>query len=327
MNLGVNYLGRQLINPLVIGACPLTGSPEGVKKLQQHGAAMVVLPSLFEEQFAAERAASNWAMEHGSGIDPDAPTYYDVNSFHLSPDDYFDLVSDIKKVATVPVVGSLNGTSPGNWVMYAQQMQRAGADAIELNIYELAMDGAVTGAAIEDRAVETLRLVKRAVSVPVAVKISPFYSSLANFVRRLDQTGADAVVIFNRFYQPDIKIDDMTVFRHMKYSTSDELPLRLRWAAALHGQIKAQIAITGGAWTAADVVKSLLAGASAVQLCSVLMSEGVEALGVILKNIEVFMKGHGVNNLATLTGKLSLDKVADRRAFERANYVSMLGGK
>lgn len=328
MDLSCKYMGLQINSPLVVGACDLATSVETVKKLEAAGAGMLVMHSLFEEQFAVERAELRWAMEHGwSPEPPQATGLPDADEFRMRPEEYYALVTKLKAAVKIPVVGSVNGTTPGNWVLYARRMEEAGADAIELNVYDPTMDPALGGTAVEARVLDIVKLVRQAVKVPLAVKLSPFYSSFANLALQLDNAGVDGIVLFNRFYQPDIDIDKLDVFRSLKFSTSDELLLRLRWTAALYGRLRSSLAVTGGVHTGGDVIKSILAGATVVQMASCLIDHGPEHMLGIWKEIQGWMASKNISALSTLRGKLSLQQSGKRATFERVNYVNILTGK
>jgi dihydroorotate dehydrogenase (fumarate) len=290
---------------------------------------MLVMHSLFEEQFAAERAAQYWSMEHGAGpedfesmvqIDPT-----DADAFGLAPTAYYERVASLKKMLSIPIVGSINGTTPGNWVLFAQGMEEAGADAIELNLYDPAMDTEVTGAEIEEKMLQVVKLVRRAVQVPLAVKLCPFYSSVANLARQFDNEGIDGLVLFNRFYQPDFDIrGELKLNKLLNLSTSAELPQRLRWTAALFGRLRGSLAITGGVHTGDDVIKSVLAGADVVQIVSAIIKHGPTRLQTIRGEMEKWMKEHALGSLNGIRGAMSLRKVLNPENFDRVNYVGIL---
>ena len=328
MDLSTTYLGLKLTSPLVVGACDLATSVETVKKLETAGAGMVVMHSLFEEQFAVERSELRWAMEHGWSPEPATRgALPEADEFKMRPDEYCAQIAALKAAVRIPIVGSVNGVTPGNWVLYAKRMEEAGADAVELNIYDPTTDSTVTGSAVEERALEVVKLVRRAIKVPLAVKLSNSYSSFANLAVQMDHAGADGLVIFNRFYQPDIDVQRMEIFRTLKLSTPDELPLRLRWAAALHGHIRASIAVTGGVHTGFDVVKSVLAGAHVVQMASALLEHGPEHLLNVWRQIQGWMSSKNVRSLDSIRGKLSIRDSGRTAAYERLNYLNILVGK
>jgi dihydroorotate dehydrogenase (fumarate) len=328
MDIEVLFLGLNLKSPLVVGSGPFD-TPETAKECAAAGAAMLVMHSLFEEQYAAERAAQYWSMEHGAGPDEYEAMQIDPaneQAFGLAPDDYYERLASLKKALTIPVVGSINGTSPGNWVIYAQQMEEAGADAIELNLYDPIMDTEISGAQIEERMLQVVKLVRRAVQVPLAVKLCPFYSSIAHLARQFDNLGIDGIVLFNRFYQPDFDIrgPEPKLGTYLNLSTSLELPMRLRWTAALYGRLRAGLAITGGVHTGEDVIKSVLAGADVVQVVSELIVHGPGQMGVIRTRMEEWMAQHKVESLESIRGLMSLQKVLNPEHYDRVNYVGIL---
>jgi len=318
----------KLGSPLVVGSGPFD-TLETAKECQAAGAGMLVMHSLFEEQFAAERAAEYWSMEHGAGPDEyEAMVQIDpaeAEKFGLAPEAYYERLALLKKTLTMPIAGSINGTTPGNWVLYAQGMEEAGADAIELNLYDPVMDTEISGAEIEGRMLEVVKLVRRAAQVPLAVKLSPFYSSVAHLARLFDNEGIDGIVLFNRFYQPDFDIrGEVKLSKKLNLSTSEELPQRLRWVAALYGRLRASLAITGGVHTGDDVIKSVLAGADVVQVVSAVIEHGPARLTEIRTEMEQWMGQHGLSGLDAIRGALSLQKVLNREHYDRVNYVGIL---
>jgi dihydroorotate dehydrogenase (fumarate) len=286
---------------------------------------MLVMHSLFEEQFTAEQVANHWSMEHGSGPDPLAAVAIDdAETFVLRPDEYYERLTALKSALRIPVAGSINGISAGNWVMYAREIEEAGADAVELNVYDPVMNGSISSKDVEARLLEVVKLVRHAIDIPLIVKLSPFYTSVAYLARQLDAAGVDAIAMFNRFYQPDIDVDEITAYRTLRFSTSEELPLRLRWAAALSGTIKAGIAVTGGIHTGQDAIKGILAGAHVVQVVSAIIQHGPKHLVTMHDQIETWMAQRGETSLETLRGRLSLRNTPDRDVYDRANYVKLL---
>jgi dihydroorotate dehydrogenase (fumarate) len=324
MDLSTTYLGFKLAHPLIPGASPLAGTLDRVRQLEEAGAPMIVLASLFEEQIKAEQIATNRSMEAGDDSFGEALSYLPKHHvFALGPEEYLEHVAKVKKAVSVPVVASLNGTTPGAWVDYAKLIQQAGADALELNIYDLATDLEETGDQVERRSLEVVRLVKAAVRIPVAVKLSPFYSSPANFAHQLDRLKVNGIVLFNRLYQPDIDVEALEVLR-VNLSSSGELLLRLRWLAALSGRVQASLAATGGVHTPVDAVKALMTGAQAVQVVSVLLHNGPGYLRDLRAGLAAWLEQHEYNSVAQLTGSMSLQKCPDPKAFERANYMQIL---
>jgi dihydroorotate dehydrogenase (fumarate) len=325
MNLSTEYLGIVLPHPLVAGASPLADDLDSVKRLEDAGAAAIVLRSLFEEQITREQMSEFDNLERHADSFAEAASYFPTpDAFALGPFEYLNHLRRAKEAVRIPVMASLNGATPGGWIEYARLMQEAGADALELNLYRLATDPETTSAEIERQAVETLREVKKAVSIPVAVKLSPFYTALAHLARELDQTGADGLVLFNRFYQPDIDPEELTATRTLHLSDSSELRLRLHWMAILSGRVRASLAVTGGVHTALDVVKATMAGAHVTQMVSALLIHGPGYLQTVLHDLAAWMEEHEWHSLAQMRGNMSLFKVPDPDAYERANYMLML---
>jgi len=319
------YLGLELKNPIVAAASPLTGSIESLKRLEDAGAAAVVLPSLFEEQIEHEQLATHDLMLSGSGISPEASSYFpEMQKYNTGPDRYLKLIQDAKQALAVPVIPSLNGYTPGGWTQFAKQMEQAGADAIELNVYFLATGMEDNSASIEQRYVDLVAAVKKAVSVPVAVKVSPYFSAMANMAARLAAAGASGLVLFNRFLQPDISLEELEVAPHLVLSNSDELRLALRWVAILRGRLKADLAATGGAHTADDVLKLLLAGADCVMLASSLLMKGPNHIAGLVRSLEQWLTAREYESVEQMKGSLSQLACPDPAAFERSNYMKAL---
>ena len=324
MNLKTTYLGLELKNPIVCGSCPLGTSIDTVRSLELAGAAAVVLPSLFEEEIVGE-AKAKMAMESvGAGFAEASSYMPDPEGYHVGPDRYLDHIKAAKDVASIPIIGSLNGTSPGGWTRYAEKIEKAGADAIELNAYYLATDPEETGEAVEERTLAIVRAVKEAVSIPIAVKLSPFYSSLSHFARELEKAGADGLVIFNRFYQPDIDIEELDVVPNLRLSTADELRLRLRWLSILSSQLGISLACTGGAHNAVDVIKAVMTGAHSVQMVSALLIHGPEHITRTLEAIDFWLNEHDYESLRQMQGSMNMAKVPVPARLTRANYMKML---
>lgn len=324
MNLRTTYLGFDLPHPLIPGASPLVDDLDTVRRLEDAGAPMIVMHSLFEEQILAEQLSLGRAMEHGDESYAEALTYLPRPAdFRLGPHEYLDHLRRVKAAVGVPVVGSLNGTTEGGWLEYARHIQAAGADALELNIYDVATDLDEPGGAIEARALRVVRSVREAVSIPLAVKLSPFYTSVPHFVRALDDLGADGVVLFNRFYQPDIDVEQLEVIR-VNLSSPAELPLRLRWLAVLWGRVRASLAVTGGVHSAVDAIKAVMAGASGVQMVSALLHHGPEHLARVHADMAEWLEAHDYDSLLQAQGSMSLERCDDPHAYERANYMRIL---
>lgn len=327
MDLSTTYLGFVLPHPLLPGSSPLADDLDGVRRLEDEGAAAIVLRSLFEEQV---RAAQAHAVEEApAGGDPLAPPLETgrLPDFVLGPDEYLEHVHRIRRAVEVPVIASLSGTHPGWWLSYARLLEQAGASAIELNLYDVAADPSRSADAVERATLEVVQGVRSTVGIPVAVKLSPFYSSLAHFARRLDRAGASGLVLFNRFYQADIDVDALEVVRRIELSTPAELLLRLRWLAILSGNVEASLAVTGGVHRTVDVVKAILAGAHAVQVVSALIEHGPGHLRALVDGLAEWLERNEYESLAEIQGCLSLRYCADPRAFERANYLQVLHGR
>jgi dihydroorotate dehydrogenase (fumarate) len=325
VDLSTTYLGLRLPNPFMPGASPLVDDLDTVKRLEDAGAAAIVMHSLFEEQIVREQLATFLHTEqHGESF-AEALCYFPSSErFALGPEEYLAHLARIKTSVGVPVIASLNGTTAGGWLGYAQAMEQAGADALELNVYSLATDGEETGAAIEERTLEMLRSVKARVRIPVAVKLSPFYTSLAHFGRRLAESGADGLVLFNRFYQPDIDVEELDARRSLVLSTPSELPLRLRWLAILSGSLPASLAVSGGVHTAVDAVKAVMTGAHAVQVVSCLLKRGPAYLGALREGLAEWMERHEYSSLREMRGSMDLTACPDPAVYERANYMLIL---
>ena len=325
MDLSTNYLGFQLPHPLMPGAAPMAGNLDIVKRLEDAGAAAIVMHSLFEEQITMEETNMIHQMEVGSEAYAESLSYFPKpNEYHLGPEEYLELIGHIKKTVSIPVIASLNGVTSSGWVNYAKKIQQAGADALELNVYYLATDPLETCSAVEGRAIEVLQGVKHAVKLPVAIKLSPFYTALTHFGRELDQAGVDGIVIFNRFYQPDIDLETLEVVPNLVLSNSNDLRLPLRWIAILYGRIQADLALTSGVHTAEDVLKSMMAGANVAMMTSELLQHGFDRLPAILADIEKWMEDHEYTSIQQMRGSLSQKSVKEPAAFERANYMKIL---
>jgi len=325
MDLSVNYMGLRLANPLLHGASPMVDNIDTVKKLEDAGAAAIVMHSLFEEQIVGEQLGTIYQMEMYSNSYAEASSYFpNPKDFALGPEAYLEHIRRVKQAVSVPVIASLNGTTLGGWLEYARQIQQAGADALELNVYHVSTDPNETSAQIEDRIVEVVKTVKGAIAIPVAVKLSPFFSSLPNLCCRLDDVKADALVLFNRFYQPDIDLEMLEAVPKLQLSDSSELLLRLRWLAILSPHIQANLSCSGGVHTAADAIKSIMAGAHTVQLVSCLLREGPQYLRKILDGMKAWMEENEYSSVRLMHGTMSLARCPDARAFERANYMRVL---
>jgi len=318
-------MGLRLKNPLAASSSPLSRTVEGVRRLEDAGAAAVVMYSLFEEQIDAESIALNESLDRGTYSSAEALSYLpEMRSYNVGPGEYLELVHAAKMAVDIPVIGSLNGTTPGGWVEYARLIEEAGADALELNVYFIPANPYVTSEAVETRYVEVLRDVKRSVSIPVSMKLSPYFSSPGNMARRLTDEGVDALVFFNRFYQPDIDLENLEVEPRLVLSQPHELRLPLCWVAILYGELLTDFAVTSGVHSHTDVMKSLMAGAKVAMMASELLRGGVGRLTQILKGLEEWMAEHEYESVRQMIGSMSRTNVADPAAFERANYMRML---
>jgi dihydroorotate dehydrogenase (fumarate) len=327
MDLSTVYLGMRLPHPLIAGASPLSDDLDGVRRLEDAGAAAIVLRSLFEEQITREQMAEFMNLDFPGESFAEAISYFpSPNAFALGPVQYLEHLRRAKEAVNIPIVASLNGATPGGWIEYARLMAEAGADALELNLYRIATDPETTSVEIERQAVDTVRAVKQSVTIPVAVKLSSFYTALAHLARELDGAGADALVLFNRFYQPDINPEELAAIRTLHLSDSSELLLRLHWMAILSGRVRASLAVSGGVHDALDVIKATMAGAHVTQMVSALLMNGPAHLQRVLDGIAAWMTEHEWDSLAEMRGNMSLLKVPDPDAYERANYMLMLQG-
>ncbi len=327
MDLSTDYLGLKLPHPLMPGASPLVDDLDTVRRLEDVGSSAIVMRSLFEEQVLGEQLAASRYMDTLAESFAEARSYLpDTDVFALGPDEYLEQIRRIKSAVKVPVIASLNGVTEGGWLQYARLMEDAGADALELNLYYLATDPSESGDVLESRAEAMLRSVKGSVKIPVAVKLSPFYTSMAHFAKRLDDAGADGLVLFNRFYQPDIDVDELEVVHSLELSDSSELLLRLRWLAVLSGHVRSSLGVTGGVHTAVDAVKAVMTGAHAVQLVSVLLRNGVSYLRTLREQMAAWLEAHEYESLRQAQGSMNLVRCPDAKAFERANYAKILQG-
>jgi dihydroorotate dehydrogenase (fumarate) len=324
MNLATTYMGFELPHPIVPGASPLTDNLDTVRRLEDAGAPMIVMYSLFEEQIVLEAVNLNRSIETPKESYAEALSYFpESDEFTLGPEEYLEQVRQIKSAVAVPVIGSLNGTTEGGWLRYAKLIEQAGADGLELNLYELALDLDESGTDVEQRGLQVVRAVKDSVKIPVAVKLSPFFSSIANFARRLDEAGADALVLFNRFYQPDIDVEQQELMR-VNLSSPAELLLRLRWVGVLSGRVRPSLAVTGGVHEAVDVVKAVMAGAHATQMVSALLRHGPDHLRLVRGAVQRWLEEHEFESLRQMQGSMNLLRCGDPGSYQRANYVRLL---
>ena len=325
MDLSTTYLGLSLKNPIVPSASPLSHSLDGIKRLEDSGAAAIVMYSLFEEQIEHESAELEHYLSYGTESFAEALTYFpESDDYNLGPEEYVELLHKAKQSLGIPVIGSLNGISTGGWVRFAAKIEEAGADAIELNVYYIPTDPKLAGSDVEERYLDVLRAVKQAVKIPVAMKLSPFFSSMAGMAHRLDAAGVDGLVLFNRFYQPDIDLELLEVTPNVILSTPQALRLLLRWIAILHGRIKANLAATSGIHTTRDVLKMLMAGADVTMMCSELLKNGPGRIKEVLAELDQWMVEHEYTSVKQMKGSMSQKSIADPAAFERANYMKAL---
>jgi dihydroorotate dehydrogenase (fumarate) len=324
-DLTTNYLGLGLKNPFLASSSPLTQRVESALRLEEAGAAALVLPSLFEEQVIYESLRLDRDLMRGAESFAEALDYLPgFGQYSVGPGTYLENLSKIKQAVSIPVLGSLNGVTPGGWADYARRIEQAGADALELNLYDVATDFEITSQDLEDRHVRLVREVRAQVTIPIAVKLSPFYSSLPNFARRLVQAGADGLVLFNRFYQPDFDLEALEVIPNLVLSHSSEMRLPLRWVAILHGKLKVDLGLTGGVHTASDLIKAVMAGAGAVLVASELLQHGPQRISEILAEVEAWMDEHEYVSINQMQGSMSQLSIGDPAAFERANYMRVL---
>jgi dihydroorotate dehydrogenase (fumarate) len=327
MNLSTTYLGLKLAHPLMAGASPLVDDMDMVKRLEDAGASAIVMHSLFEEQITREEQNTIMAMEVSANTNAEALSFFpNADEYRLGPDSYLEQIRRIKAAVSVPVMASLNGTTPAGWLHYGKLMEEAGADALELNVYYLATDPKETAADVEKRTVEMVRKVKAQVKIPVAVKLSPFFSSLTNLAAELETAGADGLVLFNRFFQPDINVEELVAESTLQLSSPQDLLLRLRWLAVLHGHVKGSLAVTGGVHDTMGALKAVMAGADAVQMVSALLIHGPERLAQTRAGLAEWLEDHDYESLAQAKGSMSLLKCPNPQAFTRANYMRILNG-
>ena len=324
-DLTTTYLGFHLKNPLVASASPLSKKLDTVRRIEDAGAAALVMYSLFEEQITHESQELDHYLERGTHSFAEALTYFpDLDYHNLGTEPYLEHLHQIKQAVNIPVIGSLNGISTGGWVEYAHRIEQAGADALELNIYYLPTDPDLTGAELEEDYVQLVKDVRAKVKLPIAVKLSPYFTALPNLAKRIVEAGADGLVLFNRFYQPDFDLEELEVVPNLVLSTSHELRLPLRWIAILYGRIQADFALTSGVHTAQDVLKAMMAGANVAMMTSTLLENGVGRIMHILTDLQEWMEEHEYESIEQMRGSMSQQAVTEPAAFERANYIRAL---
>ena len=325
MDLSTKYLGLSLPHPFMPGASPLSSDLDLVRRLEDAGAAAIVMHSLFEEQIVGEELAHYMAVEAPGESNAEARSYLpDPRIFALGTQDYLEHIARLKAAVSIPVIASLNGTTPSSWIEYSRLIEQAGADALEINVYHLATDPLETGEDVENRTIEVVAAVRDAIHLPIAVKLSPFYSSLANLARRIEEIGADGLVLFNRFYQPDIDVENLDVIPKLHLSSPAELLLRLRWIAILSGRYNGSLAVSGGVHGALDAIKAIMAGAHAVQMVSALLRRGPEVLTRVRQDTERWLEEQGYESLQQMQGNMSYGRSPNPGALERANYMRVL---
>jgi dihydroorotate dehydrogenase (fumarate) len=326
-NLSTTYLGLTLKNPLVPSASPLMRQLDNIRSLEDAGAAAVVLHSLFEEQILSDSQKLDFILSYGVDSFPEALSYFpDVRSYNLGPDGYLEHIRRAKEAVSIPIIASLNGFSAGGWVDYARQIEQAGADALELNMYYIAADPHQDSASLEAMYLHLVDEIKRKVKIPLAVKLGSQFSAFANFALRLAEAGADSLVLFNRFYQPDIDLETLEVVPSVTLSSSSELRLRLRWIALLYGRINADLAVTGGVHSGEDVIKAMMVGANVAMMTSALLQNGINHLAGVLAEVDRWMTEHEYESIQQMRGSMSHKNVSHPAALERANYMRVLRG-
>lgn len=325
MNLETTYLQKKLRSPLVVSANPLSERLDNLKRMEDAGAGAVVLYSLFEEQLRQEQLALNHHLDHGTESYAEALTYFpEPLAYHTTSDAYLEHIRRAKETLEIPIIASLNGSTGSGWTSFAQKIEQAGADALELNLYAIAADPNWAPEEIEQGYIATVRTVKNAIKIPVAVKLSPFFTNLAYFVHQLDHVGADALVLFNRFYQPDIDLETREVFPHLMLSTSHDLRLPLRWIAMLYGRIHADLAATSGIHRGQDAIKALMAGANVTMMASALLSHGIDHLQVVEQEIRHWMAENEYDSVEQMRGSVSQLHSENPSEFERVQYMRAL---
>jgi dihydroorotate dehydrogenase (fumarate) len=325
MDLKTKYLGMTLRSPIVVSASPLTEYIQNIKMMEDAGAGAVVLHSLFEEQIRLEQQELHYHTTHGTESFAESLSYFpEPEDYKLGPEEYLDQIRKAKETVKIPIIASLNGSTIGGWTEYAKEMEKAGADAIELNVYYIPTDMSLSGANVEQTYIDILRSVKSAINVPVAIKLSPFFSNMANMAQRLDDAGANALVLFNRFYQPDLDLEEFEVNPNVILSTSHAMRLPMRWIAILKDKIAADLAATSGIHTGIDVVKMLLVGAQVAMVCSALLKHGIFHIQNMENHLVEWMEQNEYESVEEMIGAMSQQKTTDPSAFERAQYMKAL---
>lgn len=325
MDLSTSYLGMRLKSPLVPSSSPLSESLDNIKLMEDSGASAVVMHSLFEEQLTHESRELDHYLSYFTESFPEALTWFpEAEDYIVGPEEYLERIRRAKESVDIPIIGSLNGVSTGGWIEYARDMQKAGADALELNIYYIPTDPRMTGNDVEQMYVDIIRDVKNNITIPLAVKLSPYFSAMANMAQRLADAGADGLVLFNRFYQPDLDLERLEVVPNLVLSNSTELRLPLRWVALLYGRVNVDYAITTGVHTHLDVIKSVMAGANVAMMASTLLKRGIQRLTTIRNELVFWMEKYQYESIEQMCGSMSQKHVSEPAAFERANYMKVL---
>jgi dihydroorotate dehydrogenase (fumarate) len=325
VDLTTTYMGLKLKNPIVPSASPLSAKLDSIKRMEDAGASAVTLHSLFEEQIEFEAEALAHFLEHGTESFAEALTYFpQVQDYRREPEDYVEHIRKAKEAVDIPIIASLNGVSPGGWTRYARRFEEAGADGVELNVYFIPTSIHLMSYDVEDLYVKLLKDVKKHVHIPVAMKLSPYFSAMPHVASMLDAEGADALVLFNRFYQPDIDIEALDVTPNLQLSSPIEMRLPMRWIAILYGRVDCSMALTSGIHSAEDVVKALMVGADVANVCSVLLKQGIGQIGELVGGLTTWMEEHEYESVTQMKGSMSHKSVAEPAAFERANYMKVL---
>lgn len=325
MDLRTTYMGLQLAHPLVPSASPLSYTVDGIRRLEDAGASAVVMHSLFEEQIEGESHILDHYLSYGAHSFAEALNYFpEMQRYNVGPHSYLELISAAKAAVDIPIIASLNGVSPGGWIEYAKLMQEAGANGLELNIYYIPVDPVLDSATVEQTYLDIVRNVKASVSIPVAVKVGPYFSAFANMAARFCSAGADALVLFNRFYQPDIDLENLEVMPNLVLSSPHEMRLPLRWVAVLYGRIAVDMAVTGGVHSHVDAIKAIMCGATVTMMASELLRNGVKRIGEMRSDLQSWMEDHEYESVEQMRGSMSQKNVATPDAYVRANYIKML---
>jgi dihydroorotate dehydrogenase (fumarate) len=331
VDLTTSYLGLELKNPLIASASPLSQKVETVRQLEHAGIAAVVMYSLFEEQIVYDSLRLDRDLSQGTESFAEALTYFpdlaahdDLNQYSIGPEDYVNNLRKIKQAVDIPIIGSLNGVTNGGWIEYARKIEEAGADALELNIYNLSTDPEISSQEIENEYLNLVCSIRASIEIPIAIKLSPFFTNLPHFARNLVEAGVNGLVLFNRFYQPDLDLEELEVVPSLVLSNSQELRLPLRWIAILYGRVSADFALTTGIHTAEDVLKATMAGASASMAASTFLKYGIDQGTEIIEGVESWMEEHEYESITQMKGSMSQQAVAEPAAFERANYIKVL---